>query len=227
MVAYTYLIGSLITLAVWFVLYYFRKDFRKEMLLMGSLVAIFGLIMEALVWTKDWWRPITITGTLVGVEDLIFGFGMGGITAIVYEEIFKKKIVARKLKEKNHKLHLSIFLGVSILVGSILYFGFGYSSFTTWLISVSLAVFIIYFLRPDLIVDSIVTGFIIAIFSVILFALMNLVEPGFVHRWWLFEHLSGIIFLGVPLEDVIWFFTTGLFIGPIYEFWQGMRLKNK
>lgn len=227
MASYTYLIGGVMTLATWFVLYYFRKDLRKEMLIMSSIVAVLGLVMEALVWTKDWWRPVTVTGTLLGVEDLLFGFGMGGITAIVYEEIFKKKIATRKIKDVNHRLHLLLFLGVSIIVGSIVYFGLGYSSFTTWLVSISIAVFFIYFLRPDLIVDSIVTGIILGFFSFILFAIMDLVEPGFVHKWWLFGNLSGFVFLGVPLEDIVWFFTTGLFIGPIYEFWQGLRLTNQ
>ena len=225
MVAGTYLIASLITTTAWVLLYAYRKDLRNEMLVMSSIVAIFGFIMEALVWTEDWWRPITITGTLVGIEDLLFGFGLGGMTAVAYEELFKMKNVRKKV-DLNHVKHLAILLAVSSAVGSFFYFVLGYNSFVTWTVSTTAATIVIYVIRPDLIIDSLATAFILTLFSIILFAILNSIEPGFVYSWWLFENLSGIIFLLIPLEDIIWFFTTGLFVGPIYEFWQGIRLQK-
>ena len=78
MAEYTYLIGSVIGIVIWIALYYHRKDVRKEMWIMSLLLAFFGLIFQVYFWTKDWWMPANITGTLVGIEDILFGFFMGG-----------------------------------------------------------------------------------------------------------------------------------------------------
>ena len=226
MVEYTYLVGSLITILIWFILYYFRKDLRKEMIVMGSIVMILGLIMEAFVWTKDWWRPVTITGSLIGVEDLLFGFGIGGVSAVIYEELFKKRLVFRKKTDHHHTKQLIFLLALSVILGNSSYFGLGYNSAISWVIAIMIPTIIMYILRPDLILDSVVTGSLLAFFGFIEAFVLNLIEPGFVYNWWLFESLSGIVILELPLEDIIWFFTAGLFVGIIYEFWQGGRLQK-
>jgi hypothetical protein len=72
---YTYLIYSALFATVWIVLYFWRKDTRKEMLMMSILFALAGPGADFLL-TKDYWKPPTITGTAVGVESLIIGFSL-------------------------------------------------------------------------------------------------------------------------------------------------------
>ena len=43
------------------------------------------------VWTVDWWQPETVTGTRAGIEDAILGFTNGGLGAVLYEVVFKKR----------------------------------------------------------------------------------------------------------------------------------------
>ena len=125
-----------------------------------------------------------------------------------------------------------VLLSLSVILGNISFFVLGYNSFISGIIATIIPTLIIYVLRKDLIIDSLATGFIMTTIAFIVFAIMNQIQPGFIYQWWLFDQLSGVILLGVPLEDVIWFFTTGMFLGCIYEFWQGGRLvkmkgKNK
>ena len=96
MINFTYLVGSLFTVVIWASLYYYRKDVRKEMLVMSSALGFLGIFMEGLVWTRDYWRPTTITGTLVGIEDILFGFSFAGISAVIYQIIFKRKLLFNK-----------------------------------------------------------------------------------------------------------------------------------
>jgi len=41
------------------------------MLVMSVLFVCIGVPSEALLYTRDWWHPETITGTLIGIEDVI------------------------------------------------------------------------------------------------------------------------------------------------------------
>ena len=91
MAYYFYFIWSLIFLAVWLVLFLKRKDLRTEMLLISTWFGSAGLVSEA-TNIQDWWQPITITRTPVGLEDFIIGFAIGGVAAVIYEEIYKKKL---------------------------------------------------------------------------------------------------------------------------------------
>ncbi len=224
MIHYTYLMGALFVMFVWFILFFHRKDVRREMFIMSSIIAVLGLIVEWLVWTNDWWRPHTFTNTIIGFEDLLFGFGMGGIAAVIYEEVFRQKL-CRLSKKKHPKIsHIILLFVLSATIGNISYFYFGLSAFQSSILSMFIPTLFVWFLRKDLIKDSLYTGIILTILAFFGFSLMNLIEPGFVQKWWLFEYLSGVVVIGVPLEDIIWFFVAGLFIAPIYEFWQCRRL---
>lgn len=92
---YAYLIGNLsILLPVWSLLFYFRKDLQREMLGVSLFAGLAGPLSE-FWYLQDYWRPETFTGTLIGVEDFLFGFFIGGIGAVIYEEIFGKRFAGR------------------------------------------------------------------------------------------------------------------------------------
>ncbi len=75
---YVYFIGAAIVLVFWLVVFLFRKDLRKEMLLMGGLFAFLGPISEYFFF-QDYWQPILmfsfkIFNITIAIEDVIFGF---------------------------------------------------------------------------------------------------------------------------------------------------------
>lgn len=44
-------------------------------------------------------------------------------------------------------------------------------------------------------------------------------------RLWNFEHLSGVIFLEIPIEEILWAFTFGALWSSIYEYFNGYTIK--
>lgn len=74
---WSYVIGTLVVAVVWIALFFLRKDTRNEMLIMSGIFGLAALIVEP-VYLIDWWRPLTIFGTSVGLEDFFFGAAMGG-----------------------------------------------------------------------------------------------------------------------------------------------------
>ncbi|MEK6933893.1 MAG: hypothetical protein AABW75_03390 [Nanoarchaeota archaeon] len=120
---YSYLIAALISLFVWIFLFFWRRNLRKEMLVMSLLIGFLGLFL-GLIYTLDWWHPLTITKTIIGFEDFIFGFSLGGTSAVIYEAVFKKRIKIRKIrrKEEIRQNYNFLFLFTSSLILFLFFF---------------------------------------------------------------------------------------------------------
>lgn len=225
MYTYSYFLANTALLLVWFLLFLFRKDVRKEMLVISILFGFAGVLVQY-AYTTDWWRPLTITGTRIGIEDFMFGFWVGGVSAVIYEEVFKKKIYKRKpRKESVFMLAVPMTLILTLLFfGS--FFVLGLNSFYSSIIAGVPGILFIWVKRKDLIFDSLMSGVLLCLVGLPWFWIPQLVTPGWVQHHWFLENLSGILILGAPLEDAIWRFLVGAYIGPLYEFWQGGRLQN-
>jgi hypothetical protein len=210
---------------VWLVLYFHRKDLRQEMVFMGTLVAIGAFFLEAFIWTKDWWQPNTITGTVVGIEDIILGFLAGGIIVSIYEEIFKDKLIKIRGKNSQHLKHFLIVMLLSLFIGNTTFFIFKMHSFYSSILSMAIPTLVIYFYRKDLITLSIGSGFLITLISVPVYWIWFFFDSSAINIW-LHQNISGNQWIGIPIEDLVWFFVTGMFIAPLYEFWKGYKLKK-
>ena len=93
---YAYLIGNIFFALFWIILFMYRRDLRKEMLTMSFVVAPMGPLSE-FFYLRDYWQPELFNGWSIGIEDLIFGFTIGGIAAVIYEVFFGKKYMKRHL----------------------------------------------------------------------------------------------------------------------------------
>lgn len=225
---YTYLIGVMIVLTLWLILFLYRKDTRKEMLIISLFFGIAGSLVE-IIHVLDWWRPLTITNTTVGIEDFLFGFGIGGIASVIYEHLFNKRVKIKKVKEiKEQKRNINFLFLLTLLF--ILFFGgffiFNLNSFEAMLVSFIIPILIIYIKRKDLIKDSLVSGMLVLIASIIGYHILNLITPGFFDEFWLFQNIGRIMVLGIPLEEHIFYFLAGALLGPLYEYWKEGKLIN-
>jgi len=221
---YAYFTGSIISLIVWLILYLHRKDLRKEMIIMSILVAILGLVYEYFWWTKDWWRPQTITRTIIGIEDLLLGFTNGGIAAVLYEEVFKKRMY--RYKSTNHNLGIALLIISSFLIFTIIFYILKLNSFiATTSIQIIIGITLI-FLRKDLIYDAFLTGLCLTITSVPIYLLLEYLSPNFIENTWLWSNLTGIRFMKIPIEDLIFYFLTGFSIAPLYLYWKSKKLRK-
>lgn len=223
MYTYSYLIANLGLLALWLLLFLFRKDVRREMLVVSIVFGFAGILSEY-IYTSDWWQPPTITGSRIGLEDFMFGFWVGGVSAVIYEEVFKKKLRARKPNSK--KLFLQGMSSLLLLLTLFLtsFYAFKLSSFYSSVVAFVPLIAWIWIKRKDLIINSLFSGLLLPLVGLLWFWIPELITPGWVEKYWLFENLSGIIILKAPLEDLIWGFLAGAYIGPLYEFWQGSKL---
>ncbi len=221
---YAYLVGTIVFLIPWAILFFFRKDYRKEMIFMSFLVGIGSVITAYLWWTIDWWRPETITNTRVGIEDFLLGFSNGGIAAVLYGAIYKKRL-SKRIKKTNDTGAFNICLILFFII-AFLFWGLNITSFWASTIAMITAAIYILYTRRDLFLNALASGILMAIVSLPSYYAFIWLFPGFIHKTWMSQYLSGIIIIGIPLEDLIFYFLFGFIIGPFYEYWQNKRLVN-
>ena len=161
---------------------------------------------------------------MVGFEDLLFAFLIGGIASVIYEAIFKKRYVKKQGQKYPYWILAIIIFGFSWMIfGSIiLKFNSIYVSIASFLMAgIPMLVF-----RNDLIENALLSGLLVAILMFIFYLFFLFLYPGIIQKWWLLSNISGILIFGAPLEELIWGFSWGFLAGPVYEFIYGLRFKK-
>jgi hypothetical protein len=110
-------------------------------------VLTIGVPLELLLYSKDWWHPKTITGTAVGVEDVIYSIGNGGYMAGLFGGLFPT-LRRRQGSRPGWSMRL-LPLAVMLAVPLLLFYAFGLHSFTAVSIGTLLALAIMLVARPD------------------------------------------------------------------------------
>lgn len=223
---YSYLIASLLFLAFWILLFYLRKELRREMIVISTLFAFAGPFAE-IVYFKDWWKPLTLTGSFLSIEPFIIGFAIGGVASIICEEVFKKKHKKEKRDTKKvRRANFDMFLLLSSL--AIVFFGSFFllklNSLITTILAFGIPILMIYSKRKDLILNSLLSGILLVIVAMLVYSIVELITPGWVEAFWKFNNTPQLIIMNLPLDDIVWYFFGGAFIGPLYEYWKERKL---
>src|SRR3989344_5394365 len=222
---FAYLLGNLLLLLpVWAFFFYRRKDLRREMIMVSIITGAIGPISE-LWYLQDYWKPETFTGTSIGLEDFLFGFFIGGIARVIYEEIFGKKYAKRKDRRHHWPLFVIPFF-ICFIFSLHTLFALGLNSIYASIIGFLVFAAIIIFYRKDLFWDSLVSGLLVGALAFISYLIYLMMFPGVIQKWWLLNNITSVLIVGVPLEELMWAFGWGMVAGPMYEFFRGLRLQN-
>jgi len=196
------------------------------MLFGGIIVSIAGLIGEYAWYTKDWVYPITFTGTIIGIEDLIMGFFAGGAAIVLYKAIFNKDDYKANSLGFNSKVVWLVTSLLGLIVCDFLFRFFGVFSYYANLLGLGLIAVILLSYRKDLIKEALWGGLLLTAISLPVYWIWFAVFPGIRERYWQFDMISGSYFLGIPYEDVIWWFFVGVVISIAYDEYNGLRLRK-
>lgn len=226
---YTYLIANAFFLAVWVLVYWRVKQLRRPMFVMSLIAAVFGPISE-LWYFADYWHPeVALPLPIVGgVEDMLFGFSIGGIGAFAYESIFVRGLCTCEVKRLKKEWFLFVFftvIGLSMItLNNLLGLNSIFAS-SIAMIAVATAMLI---MRPDLILNALGSSIMVASVMFAIYYLGQELFPG-AHSWMLRiwkladDPVGVIIFKHVPLTEMLWGLSWGLVWGPMYEFLVGAR----
>lgn len=228
---YIWLIWSLILLAVWFIVYISLKfkDQRKEMLIVSLWTSLLGLTEPLFV--PAYWNPPSLfnlaSRTGFDIESLIFSFGIGGLAVILYEKFFKSQHQFITIKERHshrHRFHIWALLSAPIIF-IILIFTNSLNPIYSAIIAMMVGGLATWYCRPDLKKKMLVSALIFLTLYFLYFLSLIAISPDYIERVWNFKDISGILIIGIPLEELLFAFSFGFMWSSIYEHVTWQKLK--
>jgi len=227
--SYAYLVLDIPFFVTWLLLFYFSKKTRKEQLVMSLILLPLGSISE-IIYFRDYWLPNGVWPMYFGVlpifiEDFIFSLSIGGIGAVVYESLIKRK----QVRSRVHK-HISIVvIAVIFSIVSLGLIKLGFNSIYATSIGFFISALLILAQRRDLFLDSIFSGLAVMIIMflsyLILFNLTSNIGELYKKIWLLYGTPLDMRLFNIPMTEMVWGFTWGMLVGPIYEYWKDLRLR--
>ncbi len=212
---YAYVIMSTGLFVVWVVLYGVRVDLRRTMLAVSLATALLGLTEPLFV--PKYWNPYTLFDlarrTGFDVESLLFCFAVGGIVFAVYEVIFRMAPSGSMVGERHERKHRHHFLALvaPYLVFVILALLTRLNPIYSSAIALVAGFIATLYCRRDLWLKMIVSGCLFLVLYFVVFVLFNLAFPGYVVAVWNLPAISGVRLVGVPIEELMYAFTFGLY----------------
>lgn len=216
---YSYAYAALIVImgVVWMVFYMLRKDLRHEQLVMSFLIMPFSVTQY---WFyQDYWRPEYILPSIrvgqipIGIEESLFVFFVSGITAIMYEVIFRK----RHATGKKRPWALLFIVGGALFFVGLIHMGIQ-SIWASSIASISMALPILY-IDQEVRADSILTAVSMFIFVLAVYSFWFALFPVASSHLWVTSAFSGKMIFGIPIEEMVWYVSWSFFGSVFYEFW--------
>ena len=217
---YAWFVLSVIMLAVWAAIYLSLKNktARREIFVVSAWTSLLGLTEPLFV--PAYWNPPSLFNlaerTGFDLESLLFAFAVGGIVVSAYEYIFAAKHLSISHSHRRHRFHLLALASPPITLLVFLIF-----LPVNVIYSASLALLIGFFFtcycRPDLVRKMAVSGALFTVIYFLSFFTLRVLFPGYVEAVWNLSALSGWFVVGVPVEELLWAFTFGLYWSSVYE----------
>lgn len=217
---------------IWVLLYVFNKRTRKEQLMMSLMLIPLGTLTEILYF-QDYWRPLSILQVNIGpiwllLEDFLFVFAISGIGAVMYEILFHKRI-AKKKKNFHKKYGLFTIIIISILLTLALFY-LGINSIFATTIGFAVFALLIILQRRDLLADSLLSGLCVMLTLFVAYTIFyNFItntEEIVKQQWLLYGTPLDKRIFNIPFTELIWGFSAGMFVGPLYAFIKNLTLKS-
>ncbi len=225
------MILSLTLLAVWGVVYLALKGGsggRKKMLVVSLFTALLGLTEPLFV--PEYWSPPSLFDLALrfgfDIESLIFAFAVGGIVVAIYEVMVRGRIKPMTDVERSdprHRFHL-LTLATGPLLFVFLLTATDLNPIYSAIISMGAGFFATWYCRPDLLRQMFLGGVLFTLVYFLSFVALLYVYPNYVEEVWNLKALSGILLVGIPIEEYMWAFTFGLYWSSVYEHFKWRRM---
>jgi hypothetical protein len=196
---YTYLAGSLGGFAGSLIVLGISRSQRVAMFLSGLLAILWAL--GGYVIEGSYWQPKRIVGSFTGLEDVLYSFCAGVYTWLVATSVLRRRLTIR--------LAISTIVRC-LIINSLL----GFSLFTMFrlfgiplMASISCSMLavgsLLVGLRPQLWTMPLLGGIAFPVLHLLVVSCFFNIWPHALTQWNL-ANLSGILLLGVPIEELEW-----------------------
>lgn len=226
---YVWLVWSSAFLIPWIVLYVSYPRHRKAMRRTSAFMALFGLTEPLFV--PEYWDPPSLfelaRRTGFDIESFIFAFALGGVGAVLYNGLSGREMAPVADRERRHPRHrrhrialLTPFVAFPIFL--VLPWNVIYAGITAMLAG-AIAVWLC---RPELLRKTWVGGLLFLGFYTIFLLGLKWSAPGYIEQVWNLPALSGVVWYGLPLEELLFALSFGLYWAAVYEHFAWLRVTD-
>jgi hypothetical protein len=217
---YIWLIWSSAFLIPWLVFYALAPAHRAVMWKASLLMMPFGLTEPLFV--PAYWNPPSLFDlaqrTGFDIESLIFSFAIGGIGAVLYTLITRRRlqlVSSHARHDPHHRFH-KIALALPFALFPVLYF-LPWNPIYAGIAAMAAGTAATVLCRPDLARNTLIGGALFLGFYAMFVLGLEWTAPGYIERVWNLDALSGVRLYGLPLEELLFGFGFGLFWSGLYE----------
>ncbi len=217
---YVWLTWSSAFLLPWALLYGMKPAFRKEMLRVSLLTSLLGLSEP--IFVPAYWNPPSLFDlaqrTGFDIESLIFCFAIGGIGTVAYNAVANRELGEVSCAEQHNGRHRWHRLAVSapFIAFPLLYF-LPWNPIYPGIAAMAIGGIANVLCRPDLLRNTLIGGVLFLSLYAAFMLLLVFFAPGYIEVVWNLPALSGVIIGGIPLEELGFGFSFGLYWAGIYE----------
>lgn len=214
--------------AVWAVIFFGRKELRREMIILGVL----AVFLMPLIFTINQIDATEVTAGFanVGLVDLVFSFVLAGIAGTLYHALFGKhyhklpKSERHESKEVAQLWIMRFFIAFLTFIWAVVLLHIIFEVALPGAFFIAAVMLAIYTTshRHDLLEDALWSSFLTAFvvyLSTILAGIFT--ETNFE----IAPIVSGVTILGAPADLLLWSMAAGLGLGPLYEYIRTLELE--
>jgi hypothetical protein len=217
---YVWLIWSGAFLVPWVVLYFIKPGFRQKMLHVSLWTSLLGISEP--IFVPAYWNPPTLFDlaqrTGFDIESLIFCFAIGGIGAVTYNALTGGRMAEVPHAERHegrHRWH-RLAIAAPFMAFPPLYF-LPWNPIYPGIAALVLGGIANVLCRPDLLRNTLIGGVLFLAIYTIFMLLLVVFSPGYIEQVWNLPAISGVLIAGIPLEELAFGFSFGLYWAGIYE----------
>lgn len=217
---YVWLMWSSAFLLAWLLLYLSTPRLRPVMLRASPATALLGLTEPLFV--PEYWDPPGLfhlaQRTGFDIESVIFTFAVGGVGTVLYNALTRTHFAPLAHGQRSqpfHRFHrIALFLPYALFVLlSLLPWNPIYPGIVALLVGSAASVLC----RPRLAKKTLIGGALFLGFYAVFMVGLVWLTPGYIAQVWNLSALSGVLVYGIPLEELLFAVSFGMYWSGVYE----------
>ena len=217
---YIWLLWASAFLIPWIAIYISFPAYRQNMLRVSLFTTPFGLTEPLFV--PEYWRPPSLFNLAIDtgfdIESLIFCFAIGGLGAVLYNVLTRQKVEEVPASVRQQPLHRHHYkaLAAPFVSFPLLYF-FPWNPIYPAIFAMFIGAIATVLCRPDLKRKTWLGGILFLLFYIVFLVGLDLSAPGYIDRVWNLSALSGVMIGFMPLEELLFAVSFGMYWAGVYE----------
>jgi hypothetical protein len=230
---YAWFTWSILLLLMWTLVYRSLRSpqSRREMLVVSLWTSLLGL--TELLFVPAYWNPPSLFDLAqrihLDVESLLFSFGVGGLTVVIYEWLFPMRHATASAGERHmrrHRLHIFALLTAPLLFVALVG-ATRMNPIYSAILSLMGGGLATCYCRPDLMPKMAGSAFLFLGFYFAYLLTLVVIYPDYVRLVWNLPALSGVLVLGIPVEELAFAFSLGFLWSSVYEHLKWQKLTRE